>query len=187
MQLPAYDAVVLAGGSSSRFGADKLAVIVDGTPLLDRVLAATTGARRRIVVGESRAVALAVEWARESPAGGGPAAGVVAGLDLVTAPWAVLLAGDLPHVGAETIGRLLAAAPGHEGAVLVDSSGRRQTLCSVVAADALRAQAAHRTDWHGAALHSLLAGLRLADVPARAAEAHDIDVPDDLDRPQEEP
>ena len=186
MQVPAYDAVVLAGGSSSRFGSDKLAVVVAGTPLLDRVLAATTGARRRVVVGERRAVAMDVEWTRERPAGGGPAAGVVAGLDLVTAPWAVLLAGDLPYVRPDTIGRLLRAAPGHEGAVLVDAAGRRQTLCSVVAADTLRAQAAERTDWHGAAMHALLAGLRLTEVPARAAEAHDIDVPDDLDR-QEEP
>ena len=187
MQPPAYDAVVLAGGSSSRFGGDKLAAVVDGTPLLDRALAATAGASRRIVVGEARAVAVDVQWTRERPAGGGPAAAVVAGLELVTAPWVVLLAGDLPYVGPQTIGRLIAAAPGHEGAVLVDASGRRQTLCSVVAADALRVRAAGRTDWHGAALRALLAGLRLTEVPARAAEAHDIDVPGDLDRLQEEP
>jgi CTP:molybdopterin cytidylyltransferase MocA len=57
----------------------------------------------------------------------------------------------------------------------------------VVAADALRVRAAERTDWHGAALRALLAGLRLTEVPARAAEAHDIDVQDDLDRLQEGP
>lgn len=185
MQQRAYDAVVLAGGSSSRFGGDKLGAVVDGIALLDRVLAATSGAHQRIVVGERRPVQVDVLWTSERPPGGGPAAGLVAGLALVTAPEVALLAGDLPYVGASTLERLLAAGARLDGAVLVDSTGRRQTLCCVVAAGALRGRAARQADWHGCSVHSLLAGLRLAEVAARAGEAHDVDFPHDLDEPQE--
>jgi molybdopterin-guanine dinucleotide biosynthesis protein A len=185
MQLPEYDAVVLAGGASSRFGSDKLAAMVDGVALLDRVLAAAVGARQRIVVGRTRPTQAHVVWTWEDPPGGGPAAGVVAGLALVTSPWVVLLAGDLPYVEPATLQRLVTAAGSpHEGALLVDAGGRRQHLCCAVAAKALRAQAATRPDWHGAPLRALLAGLALAEVPALAAEAHDVDIPRDLD-PQE--
>lgn len=178
-----HDAIVLAGGGSTRFGRDKLAAVVDGVPLLDRVLGAAAAAEQRIVVGTRRPVTGDVRWTREQPPGGGPAAGAVAGLDLVRAPWVLLLAGDLPYVGGATLSRLLEAAAGGEGSLLVDDAGRRQLLCSAVRADALRERAASREDWHGCSLRSLLDGLRLVEVPAVAGEAHDIDVPDDL--PQE--
>lgn len=185
MQPPEYDAVVLAGGTSSRFGSDKLVAVVDGVTLLDRVLAAAVGARERIVVGARRPTQAQVVWTSEDPPGGGPAAGVVAGLSLATSPQVVLLAGDLPYVEPATVRRLLTAAGAPlDGALLVDATGRRQHLCCAVATEAVRAQAATRRDWHGHPLHALLAGLRLAEVPALAAEAHDVDVPHDLD-PQE--
>jgi molybdopterin-guanine dinucleotide biosynthesis protein A len=184
-----YDAIVVAGGRSSRLGTgvDKTRVPVEGVPLLDRVLAAVAGARQRVVVGEPRPVAVGVRWAREEPIGGGPAAGVVAGLELVTAPMVMLLAGDLPRLDGATVRRLLVAAiesagPGdpYEGAILVDSSGRRQHLTCAVATDALRRSAADRSSWHDAAMHELLEPLRLKPVAVRGPEADDIDTPADL-------
>jgi molybdopterin-guanine dinucleotide biosynthesis protein A len=74
-----HDAIVLAGGGSTRFGRDKLAAVVDGVTLLDRVLDAAAAAEQRIVVGSRRPAAGDVRWTREDPPGGGPAAGVVAG------------------------------------------------------------------------------------------------------------
>ncbi|WP_246094840.1 DUF6457 domain-containing protein [Streptomyces roseicoloratus] len=77
----AYDAIVLAGGAARRLGgADKPGVRVGGRPLLDRVLAACRDAGRVVVVAEPRATARPVEWAREDPPGGGPAAALDAGL-----------------------------------------------------------------------------------------------------------
>src|SRR5262245_63715885 len=93
-----YDAIVVAGGRSSRLGTDKTRLAVEGVPLLDRVLAAVADASQVVVVGEPRPVERPVAWAREEPAGGGPAAGVVAGLEFVTAPIVMLLAGDLPRL-----------------------------------------------------------------------------------------
>jgi CTP:molybdopterin cytidylyltransferase MocA len=52
-----HDAIVLAGGGSTRFGRDKLAAVVDGVTLLDRVLNAAAAAEQRIVVGSRRPAA----------------------------------------------------------------------------------------------------------------------------------
>lgn len=193
-----YDAIVLAGGRSSRLGADKTRLAIDGVPVLDRVLAAVADAGRRIVVGQPRPVATEVSWAREDPVGGGPAAGVVAGLSRVTAPVTLLLAADLPRLDAATVRRLLAAsradgpdesAPDetgpcetgpYEGAILVDATGRRQNLTCAVATAALRRVAAARSDWHDAAMHELLAPLRLRPVAVQGHEADDIDTPAQL-------
>jgi molybdopterin-guanine dinucleotide biosynthesis protein A len=106
-----YDAIVVAGGRSSRLGsgADKTRLLLNGQSLLDRVLTAVVDARQRVVVGEPRPVVVDAVWAREDPVGGGPAAGVVAGLESVTAPIVLLLAGDLPGVDGATVHRLLDA------------------------------------------------------------------------------
>ncbi|HYJ67974.1 MAG TPA: NTP transferase domain-containing protein [Nocardioidaceae bacterium] len=177
-----YDAIVVAGGRSSRLGAgvDKTRLSVDGQSLLDRVLTAVVDARQRVVVGEPRPVVVDAVWAREEPVGGGPAAGVVAGLESVTAPIVMLLAGDLPHVGAATVHRLLDAIGSGDGAILVDADGRRQHLTCSIVADALRRSAATRATWHDAPMYELLAPLRLRAVPVHGHEADDIDTPADL-------
>ncbi|MDQ3628702.1 MAG: NTP transferase domain-containing protein [Actinomycetota bacterium] len=176
----AYDAVLLAGGSGRRFGADKTAALVAGVPLLDRVLAAVVSADRRIVVGVPRPVRADVIWTREDPPGAGPAAGAVAGLAHVRAPWTVLLAGDLPFVDGKTVRRLLdSALASGQGALLVDAGGRRQHL-SVVVRSALLRDRAQQRDWTDASMRTLLAGLSLAEVAACGDEARDVDTPGDL-------
>ena len=175
-----FDAVVLAGGSSSRLGTDKTRVLIDGVAVLDRVLAAVSGARRRIVVGEARPVASPVQWTREQPPGSGPAAGVVAGLQLVRASRVVLLASDSPYVTTGTVARLLAGLDGRRAVTLVDRSGRRQHLIAAAETAALRAAAASRPHWADAAMHELMAPLDASTVPAEGDEAVDIDTPRQL-------
>jgi molybdopterin-guanine dinucleotide biosynthesis protein A len=188
-----YDAIVVAGGRSSRLGTDKTRLPVEGVPLLDRVVSAVADASQVVVVGEPRRVARPVVWAREDPAGGGPAAGVVAGLEFVTAPIVMLLAGDLPRLDAATVHRLLGAIEyadsgdagtggpyDVDGAILVDRDGRRQHLTCAVVTETLRRAAVSRPTWHDAAMHELLADLRLRPVPVQGREADDIDTPADL-------
>ena len=75
-------AVVLAGGTGARMGGvDKASVEIDGVTLLERSLAATMSALEVVVVGEQVPTSRPVTWTREDPAGGGPAAGLLAGLD----------------------------------------------------------------------------------------------------------
>ncbi|MEU1038189.1 NTP transferase domain-containing protein [Streptomyces sp. NPDC005907] len=108
----AFDAVVLAGGGARRLGgADKPGVRVGGRALLDRVLAACTGAGAGavVVVADRRPTARPVVWAREDPPGAGPVAALDAGLRHTTAEYVVVLSADLPFLTAGTVRRLLAA------------------------------------------------------------------------------
>ena len=178
----AFDAVILAGGTSARLGTDKTRLTIGGAPLLDRVLAAVDGADRVVVVGDPRPTARPVHWCREDPPLGGPAAGVVTGLAAVRADHVVVLAGDLPRLRTGTVTRLLAAlaADGIDGALLTDTGGRRQHLTGAHRTAALRRAAAARSDWSGAAVHRLLAPLRIVTVPPDGDEACDVDTAADL-------
>lgn len=176
-----YAAIVLAGGKSARLGRDKTRVEVGGRSALDRVLAALDDTAQVVVVGVPRAVDRPdVVWTQEEPPGGGPAAGVAVAAGLVSAPWAVVLAGDLPMVDAATVHRLLAGAEGpYDGAVLVDAEGRRQHLCVAVRTTALRRRAVEG-GWHGAPMWRLLEALTLAEVAAHGHETLDLDEPGDV-------
>jgi molybdopterin-guanine dinucleotide biosynthesis protein A len=193
-----FDAVVLAGGRAERLGgADKAALEVGGTTLLERALAAVSGARRVVVVGDERPTSRPVLWTREHPAYGGPVAAAYAGLDALrrgsrsqlsrdtpmrttqthpTTRLVVVLAVDMPGVTVGTVARLVAAVGGQDGAVLTD--GGRRHLAMAVTSSAL--DRARPEPAAGAAMRGLWAALDLAEVTARGAEAHDVDSRADL-------
>ena len=181
-----FGAVILAGGTAARLGgADKKTLEVDGATLLERALVATAAATV-VVVGEPVTTSRPVGWTREEPPLGGPAAGLLSGLDAFgpAVPELVcVLAVDMPHVGAETVGRLrraVAADPAVDGAVLVDATGRMQPLAAVYRSAALSAVRPPRDRQHGLAVRRLVARLRLAEVAAVGDEAHDVDTWTDL-------
>jgi molybdopterin-guanine dinucleotide biosynthesis protein A len=172
--------VVLAGGTSRRFGGgDKTAAALGGTTVTG-ALVASLGALPVVVVGPE--------------AGGGPAAALAAGLarsagSADDADVVVALAGDLPFAGT-AVPRLVAAlraAPDDADAVLgVDPGGRRQFLLAAYRAAPLRtalgAGAEQSTD---RSMRSVVAALRVAEVPVTATEALDVDTADDLARARE--
>lgn len=172
-------AVVLCGGTARRLGgADKASLRVGDRSLLERALAAVAGVDEVVVVGDP---VPGVRTVREQPAGGGPAAGLMAGVEALPGVGLVVaLAVDMPMVTPGTVARLLRAAPAYDGAVLVDAGGRRQPLCAAYDREALVSAAPHERD--GLPLHRLLAPLRLVEVAARGDEADDVDTPEDLRR-----
>ncbi len=179
-------AVILAGGGGRRLGGvDKPALIVGGTSLLDRALAAVIGVDpgRVVVVGPHRDAAPGPLAVSEDPPGSGPAAALAAGavrLDpLPAAAVIAVLAADLPAVTAGTLARLEAALADGTGAVLVDAAGRRQYLVGTFRAGPLLA-AATGQDWVGQRLSRMLDPLVTAEVPAVGSEGADIDTPDEL-------
>jgi molybdopterin-guanine dinucleotide biosynthesis protein A len=179
-----FDAIILAGGGSRRLGgADKAGIRLGGKRLLDRVLEAVAGARRVVVVGPRRAAPRAIEWTVERPPGGGPAAAVGAGLELVTAPVVVVLAVDLPFLEAPSIAELVAAAQGRDGAVLIDRAGAPQYLAAAYDTIALRAAIAAMDSLVGVAMRSLVGDLDVARVPGARA-AGDVDAWDEVDAAQ---
>lgn len=175
-----WGAVILTGGTAHRLGgADKATLVVAGRSLLERALAAVVGAVEVVVVGPATEVSGGpVRFVREEPAYGGPAAGLSTGVQALTADLAVVLAVDLPFVTAATVGRLLDAAPAHDGAVLVDAGGRRQ-LALVVRRSALLDRLPDPVT--GLPLWRLMDGLDLVEVAAIGAEAHDVDTWTDLE------
>jgi molybdopterin-guanine dinucleotide biosynthesis protein A len=184
---PRLASVVLIGGTGARLGGtDKAALELDGVSLLERAIRATAAAEEVVVVGDPVDTSRPVTWAREEPAGGGPAAGLLAGLDALLRPpdLVLVLAVDMPRVTQSTVSRLVAAvlaAPDADAAVLVDASRRRQTLAGVYRFGALMsARPVDRQQEHGLAIRRLVGGLRFVDVTGIADETRDVDTWSDL-------
>ncbi len=179
---PAFSAVVLAGGTAARMdGVDKAGLEVHGRTLLALAIDSLVDAHEVVVVGTSVPTDRPVTFTREDPPSGGPVAGLLTGRDaLLRAPdWLGVLAVDMPHVTPYTFRRLREAVVGHDAAFLVDATGRRQ-LAGVVQTSRLDAVRPDHEGQHGMALHRLLAGLSVAEVPAEGAEARDVDTWADL-------
>ncbi|SCE70888.1 Molybdopterin-guanine dinucleotide biosynthesis protein A [Micromonospora viridifaciens] len=183
--MTAYAAIVLSGGAARRMGGvDKPARPVGGRPMLHRVLAAVADAAPRIVVGPAGPLPEDVRLTREEPPGGGPVAATAAGLALLDpgTPTVALLAGDLPLLTPAALADLRGALDGSAAdvtcyvngsaadvACYVDGEGRRQQLCAVWRAAALRAAvdrlAAERGGTvDGAPVRGLLAGAVVREV-----------------------
>lgn len=190
--LPPYDAVVLAGGSARRLGGrDKPALTVGGRRLLDRVLDALAAAGRVVVVGPDRGgLPAGVVRTREEPPGGGPVAGLAAGLPLVGAGLVAVLAADLPFLTAGVVDALRSApAPDDDGALLVDAGGQPQWLAGVWRAAPLRAALAAAGPPAGVSARRLLGGLTARRVTVGAVGSAppwwDVDTDDDLTTAEE--
>ncbi|MBG6225794.1 molybdopterin-guanine dinucleotide biosynthesis protein A [Arthrobacter sp. CAN_A2] len=185
---PRFDAVILAGGRSSRLGGvPKAGLVLEGVTLLELTCAALTGAEQMVVVGPGpeeyglRAVPGTPSFVREEPAFAGPAAGLVAGFRAWTdrrSPWCAVVACDMPRV-AELVDALLAeaAADGDASLVAVDG-GRAQPLAALYRSDDLAAAvdavlAAGTAD--NLSMRSLLASVRTRPVPVAPGTTHDVD------------
>ncbi|WP_211240730.1 molybdenum cofactor guanylyltransferase [Hamadaea tsunoensis] len=185
----AYAAVILAGGAARRLGgAPKPLLTVADEALLSRVLAALAAADARVVVGPASLAAdlpQEVLLTCEDPPGGGPVAGLAAGLAMLPpdVTQIAVAAADLPFVTAATFADLAADLAGHDVALAVDPSGRRQHLLGVWRADYLRALLPAGGDHAGKALKHLLKDARVAEVrlPDDALPAWlDCDTPEEL-------
>jgi molybdopterin-guanine dinucleotide biosynthesis protein A len=174
-----FAAVILSGGTGARLGGvDKAALELGGRTLLERAVGAVAGAVEVVVVGppidgfDPPGATPPVRFVIEDPPGGGPAAGLVAGLTALGAGLVVVLAVDMPYVAPTTVARLLDAVIREraDGAFLVDEGGRRQ-LAGVLRPDRL----APPDDRHGLPLHRLLDKMVLTLVPALGQEAVDVD------------
>lgn len=174
------DAIVLAGGRSSRLGRAKADVVVAGRTLLEHALAACSGAGTRVVVGPTRDFLQDDDLVqvREDPPFGGPVAALAAAIDQVGAPVVLVLACDMPAVG-RAVEALLAEPMGEADVVLAEDDGRVQYLVGLYRRDAL-VRALAETATSGASMRSLLAGLVVRAVPVPSGATADVDHPADL-------
>ncbi|MDQ3096164.1 MAG: NTP transferase domain-containing protein, partial [Actinomycetota bacterium] len=126
----------------------------------------------------------------EQPAGGGPAAAVVAGLAEVVEPLVVVLACDMPFVTAAHVRRLMAAVdagelPALDGATYVDRDGHRQLLAAVYRTESLRRSARALGEVTGVSMRALANDLTLLECEAEAGMSVDCDTWDDVARSRE--
>jgi len=140
----AVAAVVLAGGRSTRMGADKAALLFGGRALVQHAVDAAAAVAGELVVAAAPGQSLPwieasppVRVLRDTDAYGGPLAALVTALGVVRAPVVLVLGCDQPLVRPALL-RLVAerAAAGH-AAVTPVSNGRPQPLCSAVRREAL--------------------------------------------------
>jgi molybdopterin-guanine dinucleotide biosynthesis protein A len=169
-----YAVIILTGGKGERLGGvDKAALSYRDATLLDHVLSVVDDAARKVVVGPEKDLP-GVVWAREDPPGGGPLAGLAAGLAKVTEDWVAVLAVDQPGLTKDTIARLRATG---RNAVLKDD--RVQWLIGYWNSAELRE--ALPEDPRNLPLRKTLLRLDPVEVSALPGEARDVDTPADLD------
>jgi molybdopterin-guanine dinucleotide biosynthesis protein A len=178
-----FSGVLLAGGTAARMdGIDKASIELHGRTLLEISLDSFLDADEVVVVGPRTVrTTRPVTFTVEDPPRGGPVAGLLTGVDMLLRPAQLIgvLAVDMPRVSPYTFRRLREATEGHDGAFLLDPTGRRQ-LCGVLRADALQRVRPDLEGQHNMPLHRLLADLDLAEVAAVGDEAQDIDTWADL-------
>lgn len=186
------DVVLLAGGGSTRMGHDKASLLVGGRRLIDHVLddlASQEMIGRVVVVGPDwLPVPGWVLQTMEEPAGGGPVAGIFAGLAALDAKdddQVLVLTCDAPRAARLAPVLVAAAAQTRSDGVLAVSAGRTQYLLAAYRVGALhRGLAAVSPDRsaHGMPMRRLVEALTVELLPVAEALAADLDDPDDVTR-----
>ncbi|HOA26041.1 MAG TPA: NTP transferase domain-containing protein [Arachnia sp.] len=175
-------AIVLGGGRSSRMGTDKLALLLDGRPLLARAVDAAWAWADAVVVAGDRpdgwAGAERTVFRREDPPFGGPVAGIAAALaELVALDEVLILAGDLADPAA-VVALLAASGTGPDGVVLEDDEGWPQYLAGRYRGAALAALVGALGDEPGGSVHRLMRPLDVWRVRAPEPTTRDLDTPE---------
>ena len=185
-----FDAIILAGGRSSRLGGvAKQNLVLHNSTLLQRALAAAAGASRTVVVGpDPGTLPSGVIHCREQPEFGGPAAAIAAGLAVLADTGSrslhtLVLACDMPRIqDALAVLKPALRAAGGDGVVARSADGRLQPLAGFYSTAALRTAAqdlSSRGALINASVRSLLASLDVQPVTVPAGSTADVDTWDD--------
>jgi molybdopterin-guanine dinucleotide biosynthesis protein A len=196
VDVPAFDALILAGGRSSRLGGvPKQHLVFKGATLLERSLAAASGARRVVVVGpDPGPLPEGVLSCREQPEFAGPAAAIAAGLDMLAtegggSDHTLVLACDMPLAGevVRILSLALASVAERSGALLASADdgspeGRIQPLAGFYSTSVLTKsvqELAAKGALINGSVRALLASLDVQLVMVPAAFTADVDTWDD--------
>lgn len=196
-----FDAIVLAGGGSTRLGRNKLDEELGPRSVLQNLVASLETANMIVVVGTPATVDLAkllratehtdenLILVSEHPPGSGPAMAIAAGARALaeTTPdfppdhATLVIGGDMPFA-ASAIPDLLAALTETDIAVLTDSSNQPQYLASAWHRQTLLTATATTTP--GDSARSLFIHLDFQAVRDHTNASQDIDTEEDLTKAQ---
>jgi molybdopterin-guanine dinucleotide biosynthesis protein A len=191
-----FDALVLAGGRSSRLGGvPKQGLVFEGATLLQHSLAACSAASLTAVVGpDPGPLPAGVVACREQPEFAGPAAAVAAGLEALGRAgggrdFTLVLACDMPRAAAavqalaESLAESLAFADyAGDGVMACSEDGTAQMLVGFYRTGGLKRavqELASRGSLIDGSMRSLLASLDLQLVTVPAGTTADVDTWDD--------
>ncbi|WP_420455786.1 molybdenum cofactor guanylyltransferase [Rubrivirga sp.] len=176
--------LVLAGGGSTRFGRDKALAALGGVPFVALVHAALAAHAREVLVAtgtEPRAYPVAARVVLDPVAGGGPLAGLAAGLADAETPWLLSAAVDLPYLTPAALRPLLAApADGADVLVATDPGGGRQPTCALWRTRTVEPVVAEHVAAGRLALRDLLDRLAVREVRVEGGALHNVNAPGDL-------
>lgn len=190
--------IILAGGRSSRFGLDKLAIEIDGRTMLQRAVDAVAVVAPRIVVVLApdvdppplSALDDRLDIVHDTAPFLGPLAGLAAGLDAVRTPIALVAAGDMPKMVPAVLRRLASTVGANRHAVNLEVPRRMQSLPMAISVDVARVAVAALLRGEERSLRALLRDLSASSIPApvwlsldpAGDTVLDIDRPADLHR-----
>ncbi len=205
MEQTGVSAIVLAGGRSSRFGGDKLAVLIDGRPLLHHAIAAVSFVADEVIVAmapddpaadptvpDLPVSRVPLRLVRDERLFAGPLAGLRAGGIVATHAILLVVAGDMPALVPGVLRLLVGALEGGATAAALGDLDRGAAPHPLPLALA-RAAAVPAIDVLLAAdcrsLKALLAALGASSVDASRWQALDPDgrTLRDVDRPEDLP
>ena len=184
MESKAGSIIVLSGGTSSRFGADKSQAMLGHQQLIHHILTGIPKEFEIIIVGADPLFTLAsYRCVQENPVGGGPVAGIAAALELCESEIVGVLATDMPFAGAHMI-HLLSAMTSHDDAIIfVDSEGFKQPLAALYRREGLETALSKIGNPHGASMRTLISHLNIHEIPMSPEiekAMSDVDTPHDL-------
>ena len=184
MESKAGSIIVLSGGTSSRFGADKSQAMLGHQQLIHHILTGIPKEFEIIIVGADPVFTPAsYRCLQENPVGGGPVAGIAAALELCESEIVGVLATDMPFAGAHMIHLLSAMTSQDDAIMFIDSKGFRQPLAALYRREALENALSKIGNPHGASMRTLISGLNIHEVhmsPDIEKAMIDVDTPDDL-------
>jgi len=136
-------------------------------------------------VGERRETTRRVRWCRESPVGGGPVAGIAAGLDHLAqlgTEICVVVGGDMPFAASAlpSLVEALSARPGLDAVLATDPGGRTQPLLAAYRCEVLRAALPRKPA--GARLMAVVDALMIGTASFEARVTLDVDTPEALEQ-----
>lgn len=184
-------AFVLAGGKSTRMGADKALLEMDGETLLARSLKKARAVAGRVcIVGAREKFELYGPVIEDVYADRGPLGGIHAALQASTTELNLILAVDMPFVPEAALKFLLEQARSCDAAVVVPRvQGFHQTLCAVyrlefavVAEEALRAGQNKIDPLYARTQVRVLEEAELAEVDIVPSMFDNLNTPQDLER-----
>lgn len=170
---------------------DKAMVRLGGVTLVERAVAVLAGCCDPVLVasGDGRRLGgLGLEQVADRPAGAGPLAGILAGLERSPHPLVAVVAVDMPYASAAVL-RLLAGQWRGEPAVVPSVAGRLEPLHAVWHRDAAPAVREHLgAGRHSATAVAVALGARVVDarvwagVDPEGSFARNVNTPGDLRR-----